>query len=303
MPGFSGTVCLKNGRLLGKAKRGGGGLSGWKRAARHRGLTLGGAIVCLYLGIAGVAPWLVPYEMATRVNLGEALQGPSEKHVLGTDQLGRSMVARLVWGARTSLLVGAGSVMVGAGVGVLLGLVAGYYGGVLSGLVMRGVDGLIAFPRILLALILINNFGPGLWTLVLAVGISSVPVFARLAYTGTVTLKRREFVEAALAIGQSDARILHRYILRNMFSPLLVQVSLSVAASVLTASGLSFLGLGPPPPTPEWGEMLSAARSHVRTSPHLVLVPGGALMLVTLGFNLLGDGLRDVLDPRMRGRG
>lgn len=263
---------------------------------------VGGVLVITFVTVAALAPWLVPYKEATRISLAISLEAPSLNHPLGTDELGRSLLARTIWGARISLVIAVASVAIGTGAGVLIGLLAGYFHGFLSSATMRAVDALIAFPRILLALILINALGTGLWTLTLAIGISTVPIFARLVRGSTLAVKEREFIDAARAIGQREGWILYRHILPNIVSPVIVQATLSSAAAILIASGLSFLGLGPQPPTPEWGTMISAARSHMRTSPHVMLVPGLALMIVVLGFNLFGDGLRDILDPRLKGR-
>ncbi|MDB4896081.1 MAG: oligopeptide/dipeptide transporter, permease protein [Firmicutes bacterium] len=185
--------------------------------------------------------------------------------------------------------------------GMWIGVLAGYYEGAWGATLMRGVDALIAFPRILLAMVIISIAGPGIYQLMLAVGLSSLPVFARVMYTTVLSLRKRDFVLAAHALGASDWGILRRHVLPNALSPLLVQASLGIATSLQISAGLSFLGLGPPPPSPEWGAIIDSGRTLIRQQPMVIVAPGAAIALTTLGFNLLGDGLRDVLDPRLKG--
>jgi ABC-type dipeptide/oligopeptide/nickel transport system permease subunit len=236
-------------------------------------------------------------------NLPASLEPPSRAHPFGRDELGRDVLSRVVWGARISLVIGAVAVGIGMAGGVPLGLISGYYGGIVDMIVQRVIDTMLAFPGILLAIVLVATFGINLANAMVAVGIASIPAYARLVRGCTLALREKEFIEAARASGLSDGIIMARHILPNILSPLLVQSTLQFPSAILWAAGLGFLGLGAQPPTPEWGAMLSSARSYIRLAPHAVLFPGVAIMLVVLGFNLLGDALRDWLDPQLRGMG
>ncbi len=259
----------------------------------------GGLIVTLFVAVALLAPILAPYE-PLRGQLGERLMPPSAGHWLGTDELGRDVLSRVLYGARISLEIQLGAVVLALAVGLALGLVAGYIGRWPDLLIMRGIDVMMAFPGIFLALAIIAALGTGLANVIIAGAISLVPQFARVVRGSILTLREKEFVEAARALGEGDVIIIVRYLLPNSLAPIIVQTSLRMATVLLTASGLSFLGLGVQPPSPEWGAMLSNARTYMITAPHVAAVPGLAIMLVVLGFNLLGDGLRDALDPRLR---
>lgn len=219
---------------------------------------------------------------------------------MGTDELGRDVLTRIVVGARISLFIGLSATVIALVGGTLLGMVGAYFGGRLGELIMRGMDILLAFPGVLLAIIIVATLGVGLTNVVIAIGIHSIPAFARLAHGSTLGVKENEYVLAARAVGTGEYNILRRHILPNIAAPLIVQFSLRVGTVILLAAGLGFLGLGAQPPTPEWGTMLSNARSYMRTNPHVGFFPGMAIFLVVLGLNLLGDGLRDVLDPRLR---
>ena len=257
-------------------------------------------VVCLFILAALCAPLLASWETATEVALSTALEPPSLTFLLGTDELGRDMLARIIWGARITLLIAVLVVTISLGLGVLIGGLCGFYAGRFSELTMRLMDVVIAFPRILMAIILITVLGVGVTSLTLAIGISGIPIYARLFRAPVLALKQREFVLASRSLGASDARLLFSHILPNTSSLMIVQGTLSLAEAILIASGLSFLGLGPQPPVPEWGAMIATARAHITAHPHVVLMPGLALFLVILGFNLLGDALRDFTDPRMR---
>lgn len=257
-------------------------------------------VIAVFVLTAVFAPLLASWETATRVVLREALQSPSGAHWLGTDELGRDMLARIAWGARVSLVVAVASVAVALVLGVVTGALCGYYEGRASDFVMRCMDFMIAFPRILLAIMLITVSGPGMASLTAAIGISTIPIYARLFRAPVLSLKQREFVLAARSLGARDAPILFGHILPNTYSLMIIQGTISLAEAILIASGLSFLGLGPPPPTPEWGAMIATSRAHITTMPHVVFAPGTALFLVVLGFNVLGDALRDYIDPKMR---
>ena len=228
------------------------------------------------------------------------LQPPSVDHWLGTDELGRDLLSRLLFGARSSLEIQFSAVAFSVVVGVTWGLVSGYFGGALDEVSMRLADVLLAFPSILLAISIVAILGNGLVSIVLAVGAISVPQFARLVRGVVLGIRETEYVEAARAIGESHFSILWRYILPNTVAPIIVQTTLRMATVLLIASGLNFLGLGVVPPTPEWGAMLSNARQYMFQSIHVTAIPGLAITLVVIGFNLVGDGLRDALDPRMR---
>jgi len=227
-------------------------------------------------------------------------QAPSPVHLLGTDHLGRDILSRLLFGARITLGIALAAAVVATVGGVIIGTVSGYYGGRLDGVLMRLVDLLLALPSVLFALTIIAALGSSVPTLIEAIGCAGVPTFARLARGSALNIRTADYVEAAHAAGAGDARILTHHILPNISAPLIVQFTLVFSSAVLAASALSFLGLGVQPPTPEWGAMLSDARSVMQTAPHTAIFPGCAILLSVLGLNLLGDGLRDALDPRLR---
>jgi peptide/nickel transport system permease protein len=267
------------------------------RLLRNRA-AMGGALVVLVAALVGLlAPMLAPYD-PLHVDLFAAWEGPSAAHLLGADELGRDILSRIMYGSRTSMEIALVGVAIALGLGVLIGPPAGFYGGWLDRAFMRLIDVMLAFPSILLAIVIIAVMGRGSLSTMLAVGISSVPAFARLARGSTLSLRNEEYVTAARAVGATDAHIIAAHILPNLLTPLIVQSTLRLSTMVLTAAGLSFIGLGVRPPFPEWGAMMSEARSALREAPHAMMFPGLALMLVVLGFNLFGDGLRDALDPR-----
>lgn len=271
----------------------------WRRLKRNKAAIIGGVIVLVYVLVALLAPFISPYP-PLEGNLAKRLQGPSLENWLGTDALGRDILSRVIYGARISLQIQLAAVLIALVLGTLLGLFGGYYGGFTDGLIMRLMDILLAFPGIFLAIAIIAVLGPGLMNLILAAGIYSVPQFARIVRGSILSLKEKEFVEAARASGESDTSIIFRYLLPNSMAPLIIQTSLRMATVLLTASGLSFLGLGVQPPHAEWGAMLSTARPYLITAPHVATFPGLAIMFVVMGFNLFGDGLRDSLDPRLK---
>ena len=270
-----------------------------RRVVRSRAAVSGGVIVGLFVLLAVLAPLLAPYE-PLRGRVVDRLQGPSAEHWLGTDELGRDVLSRVLYGARISLQIQVAAVGLALLVGTALGVTAGYIGQWPDMVIMRLVDIMMAFPGIFLALAIIAALGTGLANVIVASAIFLVPQFARVVRGSVLTLKEMEFVTAARALGERDLTIVARYLLPNSLAPIIVQTTLRMATVLLTASGLSFLGLGVQPPSPEWGAMLSNARSYMITAPHVATVPGLAIMLVVLGFNLLGDGLRDSLDPRLR---
>jgi len=269
------------------------------RVVRNWAAVAGGTVVVLFIAVALFAPVLSPYD-PLKGRLGERLRAPSGAHWLGTDELGRDVLSRVLHGARITVQIQLAAVGLALAVGAALGLAAGYIGRWVDQLIMRLMDILMAFPGIFLALAIIAALGTGLGNVIIAAGIFLVPQFARVVRASVLTLKDMEFVQAARALGQGDFAIVFRYLLPNSLAPIIVQTSLRMATVLLTASGLSFLGLGVQPPSPEWGAMLSNARSYMITAPHVAMIPGLAIALVVLGFNLLGDGLRDSLDPRLR---
>ena len=271
----------------------------WRRFRRNRGAVFGLVVILAYVGMAVFANLVAPYDPLDG-QLVLKLQPPTPDHWLGTDELGRDLLSRLLFGARSSLEIQFSAVVFSVVVGVAWGLVSGYFGGALDEVSMRVADVLLAFPSILLAISIVAILGNGLVSIVLAVGAISVPQFARLVRGVVLGIRETEYVEAARAIGESHFSILWRYILPNTVAPIIVQTTLRMATVLLVASGLNFLGLGVVPPTPEWGAMLSNARQYMFQSIHVTAIPGLAITLVVIGFNLVGDGLRDALDPRMR---
>jgi peptide/nickel transport system permease protein len=271
-----------------------------RRFLRNRTAVVGGLVVLLFILIAIIAAFWTPYDPDTPV-LALRLQSPSLAHPFGTDDVGRDILSRLAYGSRYSLLMGIAAIAIAAGIGVPVGLVAGYKGKLWDTASMRLIDVLMTLPSIVLAVAIVSVLGPGILSVILAVGITSIPGFARLARAATLTLRDQDFVAAARVVGSRDSRILAVHIFPNSLPPLLVQASLGVGSTILIAAALGFLGLGVQPPTPEWGAMLSRGRTYISSAPHLVLFPGVAIAILVLGFNLLGDGLRDALDPRLRG--
>jgi peptide/nickel transport system permease protein len=271
----------------------------WRRLRRNRAAMGGLTVLTLFAAAGTLATYLAPYDPYAPDLLG-SLAGPSRGHWLGTDELGRDILSRILYGARLSMVIGTISVAIGVAIGVPLGLFAGYLGGRFDLISQRLIDILLGFPSIILAIVLVTVLGVGLVNVMLAVGIVSVPTYARLTRGQVLALKAQEFVEAARVLGAGTARIVFRHILPNTLAVLIVQSTLQVASAILSAAALGFLGLGVQQPTAEWGAMLSTARQYIQLAPHTLLFPGLAIMLTVLGFNLLGDGLRDALDPRMK---
>ncbi len=266
---------------------------------RNRGGVAGLVIVVAFLLVAVFAERLMPHNPIQQ-DLSVALRPPGGAYLLGTDELGRDILSRIIMGARISLLMSVAAVAGASVVGSLIGGVAGYFGGRFDHITMRGIDILLALPGILLAITIIAVLGVGLANVIVAIAISGVPVFARLARGAALTVKENEYIQAARALGAPERRILASHVYPNILAPLLVQATLLMATAILTASSLSFLGLGAQPPTPEWGAMLSSGRTYLTSRPHVGTSPGIAVMAAVLGFNLLGDGLRDALDPRLK---
>jgi peptide/nickel transport system permease protein len=270
-----------------------------RRLSRNPMAMIGFFIVIAFIFIGIAAPVISPhdYDLA---NFSLARKGPSESYLLGNDELGRDMLSRLLHGARISLMIGLMSVGIGVVAGVFLGVISGYFGGYIDLFVMRIIDILLAFPGILLAIMMVAFLGPSLENAMIAIGVISIPVYARLVRSSTLALKEEAFIEATRALGGSHLTILQQHILPNVFAPIIVQSTLQIAAAIQAAAALGFLGLGAPPDVPEWGNMLQKGRTYIYSAPHIVVFPGLATMFVVLGFSLLGDGLRDALDPRLK---
>ena len=277
--------------------------SPWRKSVRQltRNPTamigLGALVLLTFVAIA--APWLAPYD-PIRQDPMLFLKPPSAEHWLGTDQFGRDIFSRILYGARISLRIGLVSVGIAIALGGFLGLVSGFYGGWLDQVISRFVDLLLAFPGILLALVIVSVIGPSLTNVMIAVGISATPTYARVVRGSVLAARENVYVEAAHALGAGDRRVLARHVLPNVLAPVIVLATLGVAGAILTGAALSFLGLGAAPPTPEWGAMLSEGRNYMRLAWWISTFPGLAIMIAVLATNLFGDGLRDALDPRMR---
>lgn len=271
----------------------------YRKLRKNKAAMVGGFLILFFIIVALIGPFFTPYEPDAQI-ITNKLAPPSAEHWFGTDHLGRDIFSRIIHGMKITLYIGFSSVILGATVGVLLGIISGYYGGRIDSIIMRMMDVLLAFPGILLALAIVSVLGPSLNNVIIAVAIFSVPVFARIVRGSTLEVKNLEYVDAVRALGATDSRIIFKHILPNVTSPFIVQATLNIATSVLAASGLSFLGLGAQPPMPEWGAMLSDGRNYLYNAPHVALFPGLAIVLVVLAFNVLGDGLRDALDPKMK---
>lgn len=271
----------------------------WRRLRRNRAALIGGGIIAFFLILALLADVIAPFDpMASNFRARHA--PPSAEHWLGADALGRDMLSRIIHGARYSLLSGLISVGIAFSIGSLLGLIAGYFRGIVDTIIMRVMDTLLAFPGILLAIAIISVLGRGLTNAMIAVGIYSIPAFARVLRSAVLEKREEEYVQAALASGSNHARIVFRHVLPNALAPVLVLATMRLGSAILAAASLSFVGLGAQPPMPEWGAMLSAGKDVLRTAPHVTLFPGIAILLTVIGFNLFGDGLRDALDPKAR---
>ena len=271
----------------------------WKAFRRNRPAMAGLIILAALVLMAVAAPLLTAYDPVAQ-DLEQALERPSVAHPFGTDHLGRDIMSRILYGARISLFIGVMGVGLGLIVGVPLGLVSGYFGGWVDIIVQRIADVMLAFPAILLALSLVAVLGVGLQNVIIAVGISVVPIFMRLARGSVLSIREQTYVEAARALGGTDVRIIRSHVLPNSLAPLIVQATLSVGITILIAAGLGFLGLGVQPPTPEWGSMLGEGRQYIFNASYMATFPGLAIAISVLAFNLVGDGLRDALDPHMR---
>jgi peptide/nickel transport system permease protein len=271
------------------------------RVARHNPLAaIGVVLVVVFVLCAIFAPWIAPHDPA-QINLPTRLEPPSSSHWCGIDELGRDICSRLIYGARISMLVGSCVVLASLNLGLLIGSVAGYYGGRIDRFVnVVLMNAFLSFPGILLAIAFVAFRGPGIFNLVLALSLGGWVGYARLVRAQVLATREKEFVEAARALGASDLRVIARHILPNIIQPVIVQAAIGMAGAILAEATMSFLGLGVPPPTASWGAMLNDARAHLFDAPHLVLFPAAAVMLAVLSFNFIGDALRDLLDPRSR---
>ena len=273
----------------------------WLRFLKNKTAVAGLIIFTIIVVMALVAPFVADYnKVVIKINIAERLQSPSWNHWFGTDELGRDIMARIMHGARISLVIGIFSIGVSLLVGGAFGAVAGYYGGRVDSLIMRAMDVFLCLPDVLLALAIVAAFGKTMTNLVIAIGLSFAPKFSRVVRAAVMSVRDNEYVEAARSIGAQDFWIIRRHILINSMGPIIVQVTLYVASAILTISALSFLGLGIQAPVPEWGNMLATGRTYMRDCPYIVMAPGLAIFFTILALNLLGDGLRDTLDPRLK---
>jgi peptide/nickel transport system permease protein len=263
----------------------------------NKGAVIGAAVLLLFIVAALMAPWIAPYD-PLKANFLLVRKAPSMLHWLGTDELGRDLLSRLLWGARSSLLAGGVSVAIAMVIGVPLGLIAGYFGGTLDAIISRIMEALLSCPFLVLAIALGAFLGPSLTNAMIAIGLSAMPVFCRLTRGQVLAIRHEDYLEGARAIGLPDRWIILRYVLPNVLSPLVVQATLTIASAILAEASLSFLGLGQQPPSPSWGSMLNTAKNFMEQAPWMSIAPGVAIYLTVLCFNLLGDGLRDALDPK-----
>ncbi len=288
---------------------GGGGLwrDAWRRLRANPGAIIGFVLVGLFVVVALFAPLIAPED--PRVGdlsrlAGRCCPGPSAEHWFGVDQQGRDELSRIIYGARFSLLIGVVSVAVGLSIGTVLGSIAGYVGGVIDSVTMRLMDVMLSIPGFLLAIGIVAMLGPGLFQIMIAVGVTQIPIFARLLRGSILAQRENDFVLAARSVGVPRRTILASHILPNAISPVIVQGTLALATAIIEVAGLGYVGLGPQDPsTPEWGTMLTDTTRYLQTAPHLAIIPGIAIVISVLGFTLIGDGLREALDPKLRGRG
>jgi peptide/nickel transport system permease protein len=269
----------------------------WRRLMRRRGAMVGLAVVVFFVLVAVFAPLISPYDPVA-TSWSAVRKAPSAQYWFGTDEIGRDVLSRVIWGARASLLAGLVSVSIAMLLGVPIGLVAAYVGGWTDGVISRFTDAMLAVPFLILAIALAAFLGPSLTNAMIAIGVSATPIFIRLTRAQVLAVKVEDFVEAARAVGNPHWRIALRHILPNVLPPLIVQATLSIAAAVIAEASLSFLGLGQQPPAPSWGSMLNTAKNFVDNAPWMAIWPGLSIFLLVLSFNLLGDGLRDALDPK-----
>ena len=271
----------------------------WRRLKKNKLAVAGLIVLILLIVVAIAAPVLAPHSYSAQDSKA-SYAAPSEDHPLGTDKLGRDLLSRLLYGARASLQMGAVAVALAAAIGITIGAIAGYYGGWADNISMRFLDIFQAIPMLLLCITLATILGPSLQNAIIALGVTSMPAYARLMRASVLTVREKEYVESARAVNASNARIIFQHIVPNAMAPLIVEITMGIGACILAGSLLSFVGLGVQPPTPEWGTMIAEGRNVMRDNPQIALYPGICVMLAVLACNLLGDGLRDALDPRLR---
>lgn len=273
----------------------------WRRLLRNKGAVAGMVFLALLIAAAIFSPLIFDYEAdVIGQSMGERLLPPGPGHWFGTDEFGRDLFARVIYGARYSLMIGAGSVLLGLVVGTLLGACAGFNGGAVDSLIMRGVDIFYSIPNIMTAVVIVSLLGTSTVNLMIALAFSCASSFSRIVRAAVMTIRDQEYVESSYAMGLPTWKIIVRHILPNCMSPIIVQLTLLIGTTIISASSLSFLGIGVPAPAPEWGALLSAGRSHIRDASYMCIIPGLAIMSTVLALNLLGDGLRDALDPKMK---
>lgn len=272
----------------------------WNKLKRNKTALVGLIVVVIMTLLAIFAP-IITSQDPNGMNLANAYLKPgSPGHILGTDEFGRDLLTRIIYGSRVSIIVALGGMAVGGSIGILLGLISGFKGGIVDSVIMRLMDGMFAFPFILLALVLMTVLGDGIQNVIIAIGVANVPGFARVARGQVHVVKNEEYTQAVKALGASDSRLLFQHILPNCISPIIVYATLNVAGAIISEAALSFLGLGIQPPTASWGNILRAGKDTLGTAPHIATFSGIAIIITVLGFNLLGDGIRDVLDPKMK---
>ena len=271
----------------------------WRRLRRRRGAMLGLVVVLVFVALALFAPWFSPHD-PLQTNWGAIRQAPSALHLMGTDEIGRDVLSRVIWGTQASLLAGLISVSISLMLGVPIGLAAGFLGGAVDSLISRITDAFLACPFLILAIAMAAFLGPSLTNAMIAIGVSATPIFVRLTRAQVLNVKVEDYIEAARAVGNPPLRIVLRHVMPNILAPLIVQATLAIAAAVIAEASLSFLGLGQQPPAPSWGSMLNTAKNYMDNAPWMAIWPGLSIFLLVLSFNLLGVGLRDALDPRQR---
>jgi len=269
----------------------------WRKMKRNRS-ALVGAVIVLFFAILAVSAPILPIIDPVATSWTAIRKAPSAMYWLGTDDLGRDILSRMIWGARASLMAGVFSVAIAVGIGVPFGLISGYFGGWVDMVISRITEALLAMPFLIMAIALAAFLGPSLLNAMIAIGLSAMPIFVRLTRGQVLAVKTEDYVEGARAVGLNHFEIIVRYILPNVFAPIIVQATLTIATAIIAEASLSFLGLGQQPPAPSWGSMLNVAKNFLSQAPWMAMWPGAAIFLVVIGFNLLGDGLRDALDPR-----
>lgn len=273
----------------------------WRRLVKNKGAVIGMIFLALLVTAAVLSPYLFDYDtQVIGMNMPEKLQPPSSAHWFGTDEVGRDLFARVIYGARYSLMIGVGSVLIGLVVGTILGSLAGFYGGVADSIIMRGVDIFYSIPNIMTAVVIVSVLGRSTVNLMIALAFSCASSFSRIVRASVMTIRNQEYVESSYSMGLPTWKIIMKHILPNCLSPIIVQLTLLIGTTIISASSLSFLGIGIPAPAPEWGALLSAGRGHIRDASYMCVIPGLAIMFTVLALNLLGDGLRDALDPKLK---